>query len=83
MNDLRAIEELKAKNENLSRELAECVREVIEYQYAYRELNQKVGILKQVFVDFLVKNGYQVSHESANYYVDEMARREMLKEDDT
>ena len=78
-----AKEELKAKNENLSRELAECVREVIEYQYAYRELNQKAGALKQVFVNFLVKNDYQTSHELANHYVDEMARREMSQKNDT
>ena len=81
MSDSSVIEELKAKNENLSRELAEGVREIVEYQHAYRELNKRTGILKQIFAEFLVKNGYQTSITLANHYVDEIAKRELIDED--
>ena len=79
MSDSKVIEELKAKYENLSRELAESVREIVEYQHAYRELSKRSTVLKQVFVNFLVKNGYQTSHELANHYVDEIARRNLAE----
>ena len=83
MEESILVDELKAKNENLSRELAESIREIVEYQHAYRMLHTKAGILKKMFVEFLVKNGYQTSEALANHYVDEMANREMLKEGDT
>ena len=80
MEESTSISELKARNENLSRELAESVREIVEYQYAYRVLHAKAEVLKRIFADFLVKNGYQTSHSLANHYVDEMANREITKE---
>jgi hypothetical protein len=75
--DSSAVDELKNRNETLSRELAECVREVIEYQHAYRELRDKTVAIKQVFVNFLISNEYYVSPSAAHEYVDEMARREL------
>lgn len=80
MKESTSIDELKAKNENLSRELAEGVREIVEYQYAYRTLHKKAEALKRIFANFLVKNGYQTSDSLANHYVDEMASREIAKE---
>jgi hypothetical protein len=83
MEESTLVSELKAKNENLSRELAESVREIVEYQYAYRTLHKKTEVLKRIFSNFLVKNGYQTSDSLANHYVDEMAKREIAKEDVT
>lgn len=69
MNNLS---KLKEEKENLSRELADSCRHVVDLQYAYKELHEKYIEQRLNFASFLIKKGHAVSMETAMIMTDEI-----------
>ena len=69
---MNTIKELKVRNEMLSRELAEAVRDHVEYSFAYRDLRKKTNVLRHIFANFLVSEGYEASSQLADLRINKM-----------
>jgi hypothetical protein len=66
------IKNLKIKNEELLHDLAESCREIVEYSYAYSQLQKNNSILKKAFVEFLISKSLTDTEENANKIIDKL-----------
>ena len=74
MSDVSMIDELRTRNEVLARELADSCREMVEYQFAYRELRDRMRALERALTSVLVEHHLVESncavHEHVNLLVE-------------
>tara|TARA_B100000131_G_scaffold102069_1_gene99070 strand:+ start:16824 stop:17096 length:273 start_codon:yes stop_codon:yes gene_type:complete len=73
---MKSLSQLKEQNENLSRELAESCRHVVDLQFAWNDLHQKYRKQKKSFAKFLLENKHANTMESALQKVEAILKRE-------
>lgn len=66
------IENLKLKNEELLRDLAESCREIVEYSHVYAQLQKSNNTLKKAFIEFLISKNHADTEENANKVIDKL-----------
>jgi len=67
---MHSVKDTREENERLSRELADACSEIIEIQFAFKSLLNKLRGTETAFAQFLFDNNVATSIDDAKKYVD-------------
>ena len=77
MKDVIIVDELRARNETLARELAESCCDMVEHQFAYKTLWARTRALERAFVATLMRHKIELTEMAARQHVERSVETQM------